>query len=86
MSNYPDNFSAAGSGVDAPDCNAWEAMHDELCNMVNRIEDIAGKALANADESDLTRAERRDLASRYQDAEPFFKMLRNALANLERAV
>jgi hypothetical protein len=86
MSHYPDNFHAAGSGIDAPDGNGWEGMHDQLCDMVNRIEDIAGKALALSNEDDLTRAERRDLAAQYRDAAPFFEVLRNALANLEKAV
>lgn len=86
MSNYPDNFHAAGSGIDAPDGNGWEAMHDQLCSMVNRIEDIAGKALALSNEDGCTRAERRELAAQYREAAPFFEVLRNALVNLERKV
>ena len=86
MSHYPDDFHAAGSGIDAPDSNGWEGMHDQLCGMANRIEEIAGKALALSNEDDCTRAERRELAAHYRDAAPFFEVLRNALANLERAV
>jgi hypothetical protein len=86
MNHYPDDFHAAGSGIDAPAGNGWEGMYDQLCSMVNRIEEIAGKALALSNEDDCTREERRDLADRYLDAQPFFEALRNALVNLERMV
>ena len=86
MSNYPDNFHAAGSGIDAPDGNGWEGMHEKLCDMIDRMSDLAGKALALSNEDDCTRAERRELKARYRDAAPFFEVLRNALANLEGKV
>jgi hypothetical protein len=86
MSNYPDNFHAAGSGIDATDGNGWEAMHEKLCDMADRVSELSGKALALSNEDDCTCSERLDLAARYRDAAPLFEVLRNALANLERAV
>ncbi len=87
---YPEgvNLSAA-NGPYSPGPNvsdAWEAVHYDLCRLADRIETVAGKALANAGEDISTRYDRLNMESLLADTLPHLAALKVALANLERMV